>query len=45
MRPLRAHLVANHGLAGVARVTLQERNELWALRDHRVVASPADAED
>ena len=35
MRPLRAHLLKNHGLAGVARVTLQERNELWALRDHQ----------
>ena len=34
MRPLRAHLVTNHGLAGVKAVTLQERNELWALRDH-----------
>ena len=33
MRPLRAHLVTNHGLAGVKAVTLQERNELWALRD------------
>ena len=27
MRPLRAHLVTNHGLAGVKAVTLQERNE------------------
>ena len=35
MRPLRAHLVTNHGLAGVKAVTLQERNELWALRDHQ----------